>query len=107
MEFITQSDKISKNLFKKSIVSILAILKVRNDIYEYKYSSHCRDFPDSRNQPGLPRQLKTHIAFSIYLSYTANVWGHFTVGLWFDKLKTLDKHSYCDNSPNCQEKLRS
>ena len=45
------------------------------------------------------------LQFFIY--YTANVWGHFTVGLWFDKLKTLDKHSYCDNSPNCQEKLRS
>ena len=28
---------------------------------------NCRDFPDSTNQPGLPRQLKTHIAFQCFL----------------------------------------
>ena len=43
-------------------------------IFTYKYSSHFRDFPDSTNQPGMPRQLKTHIAFSMFPILGTNLW---------------------------------
>ena len=41
---------------------------------------NCCQFGDSPNQPGLPRQLKTHIGFSMFPILGTNLW-YYTIAL--------------------------
>ena len=60
---------------RKSNSVLVLIMKARKNTLKSRIiQKQCRNFQYCQIQPGLPRQLKTQIAFSIFTILEANLW---------------------------------